>query len=35
MVIISFPVFNVTDKEGKKLKDKATIAQMEDYVRKV
>ncbi|GJN24113.1 hypothetical protein PR202_gb11833 [Eleusine coracana subsp. coracana] len=27
-------VFNVTDKEGNKLKDKATIAQLEDYVRK-
>ncbi|TVU46241.1 hypothetical protein EJB05_05766 [Eragrostis curvula] len=27
-------VFNVTDKEGKKLKDKATIAQIEDYIRK-
>ncbi|XP_062215221.1 ACT domain-containing protein ACR4-like [Phragmites australis] len=27
-------VFNVTDKEGKKLQDKTTIAQIEDYVRK-
>ncbi|KAL6599606.1 hypothetical protein ACP70R_045743 [Stipagrostis hirtigluma subsp. patula] len=27
-------VFNVTDKEGKKLKDKATIAQIEDYIKK-
>lgn len=27
-------VFNVTDKEGKKLKDSGTIAQLEDYVRK-
>ncbi|KAL6894659.1 hypothetical protein ACP4OV_008757 [Aristida adscensionis] len=27
-------VFNVTDKEGKKLKDEATIAQIEDYIRK-
>lgn len=28
-------VFNVTDKEGMKLKDKAAIAQIEDYIRKV
>uniref|UniRef100_A0A0A9DUC3 ACT domain-containing protein ACR n=1 Tax=Arundo donax TaxID=35708 RepID=A0A0A9DUC3_ARUDO len=27
-------VFNVTDKDGNKLKDKATLAQIEDYVRK-
>lgn len=27
-------VFNITDKEGKKLKDKATLAQIEDYIRK-
>ncbi|WVZ59775.1 hypothetical protein U9M48_009874 [Paspalum notatum var. saurae] len=27
-------VFNVTDKEGKKLKDEATLSQIEDYIRK-
>ena len=28
-------VFNVTDKEGMKLKDKAAIAEIEGYIRKV
>jgi hypothetical protein len=28
-------VFNITDKEGQKLKDKATIARIEDYICKV
>uniref|UniRef100_A0A804M0G5 ACT domain-containing protein ACR n=1 Tax=Zea mays TaxID=4577 RepID=A0A804M0G5_MAIZE len=27
-------VFNVTDKEGKKIKDEATLTQIEDYIRK-
>lgn len=27
-------VFNVTDKEGKKIKDEATLRQIEDYIRK-
>lgn len=27
-------VFNVTDREGKKIKDEATLAQIEDYIRK-
>ncbi|XP_066384339.1 ACT domain-containing protein ACR4-like isoform X2 [Miscanthus floridulus] len=27
-------VFNVTDKEGKKIKDEATLSQIEDYIRK-
>jgi len=28
-------VFNVTDKEGNKIKDEETLAQIEDYIRKV
>lgn len=28
-------VFNVIDKEGKKIKDEATLSKIEDYIRKV
>ena len=33
--LLVLSVFNVTDKEGKKIKDEETLAQIEDYIRKV